>query len=837
MPLPAPRLDDRSFAAMVQDALAVAGRACPDWTDRSAGDPGVTLLELFAFLTESLLYRVNRAPEKLRVELMNLLGVKRRPPSAAAATLTFTRTTATGEVELRAGTRITTADGATAFILAHGVRLAADATAVEAPALNCDLVEAERLGFGDGAPGQEFQVRRPPIVASTGDGLDLIVGVEAEPDDIRVAHAPSRSADGKAYRIWREVETFGECGPGDCVYTVDRMEGRLRFGSGPLGRRPPRGAEVRAWYRRGGGVGGNVVAGALTMIKGGPPGIAVTNAARAAGGADAESVEQAVQRTPMEAAAIRTAVTARDYERLATEVGGVARARAYAQADAWRHAAPGVVDVLLVPAVEPEAAPNGAVTAAAIVELRGEHVRAQVQAALDAKRMLGSRVAVGWAKVRPVSVRAKVVVSREEDPAAVKLRLERGLNRLFSPLRRDAAFGRSLKGSDVYEVLLAEPGVRYASDVRLVIGEAPNANVRDLTRDPHQPKTWFAATAAALHRTLDDGDSWSTVFLRAGEQPVFLRRHPERPGLAALGVLRGKAAAVHVSADCGETWREAAVFDSVIWDAAWIPGGTEPTVIVATDHGLRRFRVDEATAPTPVAADPEIDARGYYAVTARASGSGVVWVAAAAKMLGGVHVSAAGGASGTFRLAGLAKKDVRNLLIDTAGGREMLWGGAEAEAGQPGEGAFRLELAAGAQGGAFAPFNVGWQGGSCEALAVVGDILFAGSNRGGVLRLDTAAAEPAWSPGPINGGLPRREDGRPLEVVTSLAAASTPEGRPLVFAGGPLGVYRSDDGARQFAESSAVSFKERAPLPANWLYCAAAHELAVVSEDEDGAGD
>ena len=196
--------------------------------------------------------------------------------------------------------------------------------------------------------------------------------------------------------------------------------------------------------------------------------------------------------------------------------------------------------------------------------------------------------------------------------------------------------------------------------------------------------------------------------------------------------------------------------------------------------------------------------------------------------------AAAGGVGGSFQLAGLAQKDIRNLLIQPLGGGDFLWAGAEAEAGQPGEGAFRLELRAGASGGAFAPFSVGWQGGSCEALTVVDGVLFAGSNRGGVLRLDVTAKEPIWAPGPINGGLPRREDGRPLHVVTSIAAGPAADGETRVFAGGPVGVFESDDGGRHFTESSATSFKERAPLPANWLYCAAPHDLAVAPDVDEG---
>jgi predicted phage baseplate assembly protein len=94
MPLPTPKLDDRSFAELMADAIKVIDRSCPEWTDRNPSDPGITLLETFAYLTDTMLYRLNRVPEKLYVSLLNLVGAQIRPPAAAAATLTFTRTAA-----------------------------------------------------------------------------------------------------------------------------------------------------------------------------------------------------------------------------------------------------------------------------------------------------------------------------------------------------------------------------------------------------------------------------------------------------------------------------------------------------------------------------------------------------------------------------------------------------------------------------------------------------------------------------------------------------------------------------------------------------------------------
>ena len=113
--LPSPNLDDRSFDELVADALAQAERSCPEWTDHSVHDPGVALVEVFAHLTEIMLYRLNRLPEKAYVEFLNLLGVRRHPPAAAWATLLFSRTPGADPavpIPLPVGTTVSSRPGA-----------------------------------------------------------------------------------------------------------------------------------------------------------------------------------------------------------------------------------------------------------------------------------------------------------------------------------------------------------------------------------------------------------------------------------------------------------------------------------------------------------------------------------------------------------------------------------------------------------------------------------------------------------------------------------------------------------------------------------------------------
>ena len=56
-------------------------RRCPEWTDHNVSDPGITLIELFAWMTETLVYRLNRVPDKIHVALLDLLGIALDPPT------------------------------------------------------------------------------------------------------------------------------------------------------------------------------------------------------------------------------------------------------------------------------------------------------------------------------------------------------------------------------------------------------------------------------------------------------------------------------------------------------------------------------------------------------------------------------------------------------------------------------------------------------------------------------------------------------------------------------------------------------------------------------------
>ena len=72
-PLSLPTLDDRTYADLVAEAQALIPAFGPDWTNYNPSDPGVTLLELFAWLAEMLLYRTDQITPDTQLTFARLL--------------------------------------------------------------------------------------------------------------------------------------------------------------------------------------------------------------------------------------------------------------------------------------------------------------------------------------------------------------------------------------------------------------------------------------------------------------------------------------------------------------------------------------------------------------------------------------------------------------------------------------------------------------------------------------------------------------------------------------------------------------------------------------------
>ncbi len=109
MTLPTPTLDDRRFQDIVDEAKRLIPRYCPEWTDHNLSDPGVALIELFAWMTEMILYRLNQVPDLHYTRFLDLMGIRLFPPAAAWTEEAFWLSAPqTSAVTVGAGTQVGT---------------------------------------------------------------------------------------------------------------------------------------------------------------------------------------------------------------------------------------------------------------------------------------------------------------------------------------------------------------------------------------------------------------------------------------------------------------------------------------------------------------------------------------------------------------------------------------------------------------------------------------------------------------------------------------------------------------------------------------------------------
>ncbi len=853
MSVPVPNLDDRNFSDLVGEAVERIRQLDPDWTDLTVHDPGVVLVEAFAHLTDILLYRLNRVPDRLYATFLNLLGTSLGPPGAASTSLEFTRPKPGPAVRIPRGSRVTCAPGSPGaptplFATLAEAILAEGQTSVRVDAADVELHDNVEVGTGTGGPGQSFSLPHAPLVAWAGVriGIQVADGSTSSGDAVVVG--------GKSYRICREVTVFADARPGEPVYRLDRTAGILNFAwFDPRSEVPPvvpgAGMTVLASYATGGGERGNVAAGQLTVLRDPlPDGIRVTNPGPATGGHDQEELASALRRGPRDFQARDRAVTARDYEVLATRNGGVARAHAGTRREAWAFAAPGEVEVVLVPQVPHNQRPGGRVTLAALAANAREEVRAEVAAHLAGRATIGAVPVVSWGSYKQVSVDARVVIRPDEDADAVR---ERILNRLAATITpapdagadTGAGFGRPLRVSNLYRVLeQAEPGVQYVDKVRLELAAVPDADATDLVRADGQSGTWFVAQAATLFRTTNFGSGWEACGQFDNEEVRAVAAWPlatagrgatlHLPGHVAVATDHGEGCRIRVSTDLGTSWTTVADLGFGVNDLVWLDRAGTPTLLAAGTKGLYEIPLAPGAVPIPNLVDPQQPDRGFHAVVAFTDVRGRVGVALAAEAAGGIWLSYTAGAPDSFRLVRAPGEEIRSLTVQYDGPRVFLWAPRTAPEGD-GTGCLRLpidELGSvdvPTLSGMWQELSKGWTGGSCWMVRVIGSTAFAPSQSGGVLVLELGTTDPAWVAPDVNCGLPLRDRRRftPLSAVSGTVLGS---GAKLILAAGAGGVHRSLDGGETWRSCSERVVDDVVTLPPSWLFCSGEHRVQVV---------
>jgi predicted phage baseplate assembly protein len=324
-------------------------------------------------------------------------------------------------------------------------------------------ISREFIGQSDGSPGQRFQLHFSPLLKRQ-PGETLTVQVE-----------------GEAPQTWTEVSDFSSSRANDRHFTLDDLNGELRFGpairqpDGTIklfGAIPPRGANLLfEQYRYGGGQVGNVQPGILNTLKSAIPFLArVENRRPAWGGMDAETLEAAMMRAPAMLRSRERAVTESDFEFLALQALPAALGRVKClqplPAEAGR-IIPGQVYVLVIPRVNN---PEGYIHPDQL-KLYEDDVAA-LTAYLDERRLLTVCLdirppAYHWVAVK-VKLRASPGVDRSVIQREVLARLHRFLNPLTGgPAGNGWPFGRHLFSSDVYQCLQGLPNVQFVRSIEM----------------------------------------------------------------------------------------------------------------------------------------------------------------------------------------------------------------------------------------------------------------------------------------------------------------------------------------------------------------------------------
>lgn len=364
--------DYNSFRQAIIDLLP---RKLPEWTDRSEADFGIAIVELFAYMADILSYYQDRkaneaflatAQERRSViHHLRLIGYELGPAAAASASLSLiVANNVNGIVEVRKGDQFATPSGkerrSVTFEYTGAKPLLIDlsqATADSArkpdgsplkgskeipnaiPVREGKSILNEVIGISSGLPKQRFRLAQPKLLGNT---LEITVdtGVPTPAWRLRKNLVYGRRAltDEQLDALMHQ-DRIGSTlafsrGP-DQDYMIETDEDDVTsviFGDGQYGQIPGTGARIVANYRVGGGTVGNVGAGQIKGIAKAPQlqllPAKVINRDPASGGAERESIAQAIKYGPTVFRSMQRAVTAQDYVTQAKLFPGVSKARA-----------------------------------------------------------------------------------------------------------------------------------------------------------------------------------------------------------------------------------------------------------------------------------------------------------------------------------------------------------------------------------------------------------------------------------------------------------------------------------------------------------------------------
>lgn len=471
-------LQSISYLGMTPDdlyaeALALKRANCPAWTDDSSADLGNQLLWLSCVLADMITAQIERtvrnsfigttSDREIMREICRSIGYTLSEAAPASATVTFSCAEDHPEFTIPAGTKVSTvetqADPAVIFETSAAQIVLVGQESVDILCVEGETIADEIIGSSDGTTGMAYTLGRKPVIWHS--------------ETIQVY-------DGAAWASWTRVDDFVLSEATDLHFRIEVDDAGLYtviFGDGVRGRIPVRGTNnIRATYRVGGGVAGNVALASIVELSVAVTYVdSVTNATAASGGSDRETLEHARLFAPAGLRAVAGAVTAGDVETLSTAFtsslyGGVANAKAYIS--------------------------GGSTIKVAIISQAGglpsAGLKSALQTYLDTKRMICTSIQVTDPVIVPVDITISVTVLANYSPSQIAAGIRERLAAYLSPTYQDPGtglyphgFGRNIYLSDLYAIIDGATGVDFctisAPTANIIIGDYEIADIGDLS--------------------------------------------------------------------------------------------------------------------------------------------------------------------------------------------------------------------------------------------------------------------------------------------------------------------------------------------------------------------
>jgi predicted phage baseplate assembly protein len=175
MSLPVPNLDDRQFTTLVERMRTQIPRYAPEWTDHNVHDPGITFLELFAWLAENQIYYLNQVPAQHELKSLRLLGFTARPAIPATASVTFALQNSRSSVALPKGTQIAAQKPGSNDLIVFET----DVPLQVVPIVLTQVLTSDRTGLRDNTPANDQEESFYSAFGESAEqGSTLYVGLE-----------------------------------------------------------------------------------------------------------------------------------------------------------------------------------------------------------------------------------------------------------------------------------------------------------------------------------------------------------------------------------------------------------------------------------------------------------------------------------------------------------------------------------------------------------------------------------------------------------------------------------------------------------------------------------